>query len=57
MDKKTYIQPEINVIKLKMNALMTGSNPGYDPNSGFSEENNVGARRGDFDFDDFDDEY
>ena len=54
--KKIYLQPTTKVVMFKSrNYLMAGSpDPKFDPNSGTGT---MGARRGDIDFDDFDEEY
>ena len=54
--KKTYQNPEIKVVTLKpYGHILTQSMVGkgdYDSNT-----TNIGARRDDFDFEDFDEEY
>ena len=54
--KKTYQNPEIKVVTLKpYGHILTQSMEGkgdYDSNTTF-----IGARRGEIDFDDFDEEY
>lgn len=50
MNKKNYIEPELNVVRIKVNKLLSSSAPGLDRTSSFGDENDVGGRI--FDFDD-----
>lgn len=47
MEKKQYIQPSLNVVKVSLGTLLeaSGTVPAYNPNESFSEEESVGSRR------------
>lgn len=45
MEKKLYMQPELIIVNIALNTLMEASNPTYNPNTTFSEEESVGSRR------------
>lgn len=44
MKKKLYIQPSLDIVKVKVGTLMQASAPGYDPDKNFSDENAEGSR-------------
>jgi len=51
--KKTYMQPELNVVKLGLVQMMCSSPTGtLDSSKSITNENQFGARGFDFDFED-----
>jgi len=52
--KKTYINPELEVIKLaSQQQMLTGSTLSIDPTEEISNESELLSRESDFDFDNF----
>ena len=52
--KKTYINPEIEIIKLaSQQQMLTGSTLSIDPSVEITNEDNLLSRDSDFDFDNF----
>lgn len=50
MEKKQYIQPSLNVVKVSLGTLLVASPnaPTYNPTESFGDEEKVGARRNNY---------
>ena len=44
MEKKHYIMPSLNVVKVQLTPLMEGSTPLLDTTESFSDESGIGSR-------------
>ena len=51
--KKTYINPEIEIIKIATQQMLAGSTLSIDENVEITDENDLLSRESNFDFDNF----